>query len=126
MPAMINRRELMAGLGSAAVAWPMTEHAQQSMPVIGHLTATPELAQRTLAGFRKGLAELGFVEGQNFRFEFRYHNFQPGGTARLMAELADQKLTLILVSYTLALERAKAATQSIPIVFTIGSEDRKS
>jgi hypothetical protein len=58
----------MAALGSAAVAWPVTAHAQQSMPVIGHLTATPELAQRTLAGFRKGLAELGFVEGQNFRF----------------------------------------------------------
>jgi putative ABC transport system substrate-binding protein len=122
MGATIDRRELMAALGSAAVAWPVTAHAQQSMPVIGHLTATPELAQRSIAGFRKGLAELGFVEGQNFRFEFRYHNFQPGSSPGLMAELADQKVTLILVSYTQALVIAKAATQSIPIVFTIGSD----
>jgi putative ABC transport system substrate-binding protein len=119
----MKRREFIKLIGGGAASWPLAARAQQqSMPVIGHLTATPELAQRGLAGFRKGLAEFGFVEGQNFRFEFRYHNFQAGGTARLMAELADQKLTLILVSYTLALERAKAATQSIPIVFTIGSD----
>jgi len=92
MGATIDRRKLMAALGSAAVAWPMTAHAQQqAMPVIGHLTVTPELAQRTLAGFRKGLAELGFVEGQNFRFEFRYHNFQTGSSPGLMAELVDKR-----------------------------------
>jgi putative ABC transport system substrate-binding protein len=121
MPAMIDRRELMAALGSA-FAWPVTAHAQQAMPVIGNVGATPELNQRVVAGFRKGLAELGFVEGKNFRFEFRYNNLQPDSNARLIAELVDQKVTLIVATTTLQTETAKAATQSIPIVLTIGSD----
>ena len=121
MPAMIDRRELMAALGSA-FAWPMTAHAQQAMPVIGYVGPTPELNQRAVAGFRKGLAELGFVEGQNFRFEFRYTNLQLASIAPLIAELVDQKVTLIVTATTLQTEAAKAATQSIPIVFAIGSD----
>ena len=123
MPAMIDRRELMAALVSTAVAWSVTAHAQQAMPVIGYAGGTPELNQRMVAGIRKGLAELGFVDGQNFRFEFRYNtNLQPALNAPLIAELVDQKVTLIVTTTTLQLEAAKAATQSIPIVFSIGSD----
>jgi putative tryptophan/tyrosine transport system substrate-binding protein len=121
MPAKIDRRELMAALGSA-FAWRMTAHAQQAMPVIGNVGGTPEINQRIAAGVRKGLAELGFVEGQNFRFEFRYSDLQLARIAPLIAELVDQKVTLIVTSTTLQTEAAKAATQSIPIVFVIGSD----
>ncbi len=121
MPAKIDRRELMAALGSA-FTWRMTAHAQQAMPVIGNVGGTPEINQRIAAGVRKGLAERGFVEGQNFRFEFRYSNLQLASIAPLIAELVDQKVTLIVTDTTLQTEAAKAATQSIPIVFVIGSD----
>jgi putative tryptophan/tyrosine transport system substrate-binding protein len=112
MPAMIDRRELMAALGRAAVAWPMTAYAQQPLPVIGYATRSVKLSYRFLANVRKGLAELGYVEGQNFRFEFRETN----------RELADQKVTLIITTTTTGVAAAKAVTQTIPIVFNIGTD----
>jgi putative ABC transport system substrate-binding protein len=119
----MRRRDFITLLSGGVATWPLAARAQQhAMPVIGNLGPTPEFNQRVVAGFRKGLAELGFVEGQNFRFEFRYNNLQPASIARLTAELVDQKVTLILASWTAALEAAKAATQSIPIVFSIGSD----
>jgi ABC-type uncharacterized transport system substrate-binding protein len=119
----MRRREFIMLLSGGVATWPLAARAQQqAMPVIGTVTGTPEIKQRIVADFRKGLAELGFVEGQNFRFEFRYTNLQPASIARLIAELVDQKVTLIVTTTTLQLEAAKAATQSIPIVFSIGSD----
>jgi putative ABC transport system substrate-binding protein len=120
----MRRRELLAALGGA-VAWPITTHAQQqgAMPVIGYVSATTiKLSERVLANYRRGLAEYGYVEGQNFRFEFREANFQNDRLSILFRELVDLKVAVIIADSTAKIESAKVATQSIPIVFNIGSD----
>jgi putative ABC transport system substrate-binding protein len=123
MPATIGRRELMAGLGAATVAWPATASAQQqAMPVIGFASGSVKDAGPFLANVRRGLAELGYVEGKNFRFELRDANFQSDLIRIRFLELADQKVSVIITGTTLQLQSAKAATQSIPIVFYTGTD----
>jgi len=119
----MQRRAFIVGLGLAAVG-PMLAYAQQqAMPVIGFAAdTTVKLNERFLAGVRKGLAEYGYVEGQNFRFEFQEGNFQNDLLPILIRRLVDEKVTLIVTNTTLQTEAAKAATQSIPIVFSIGSD----
>jgi putative ABC transport system substrate-binding protein len=111
-------------LGGAAT-WPLAARAQQTMPLIGFAT-TMKLNERVLADVRKGLAEYGYVEGQNFRFEFRQANSQNDPLPILFRELVDQKVSVIITFTTVGLESAKAATQSIPIVFTIGADPVES
>src|SRR6516164_167407 len=127
MSAFIGRREFMAAVG-AAVAWrPISTLAQQRpMAVIGFWVGDRKKYAAALADFledvRKGLAELGYVEGKNYRFELP----DAGGNYDLMPvmmrELVDQKVTLIITTTTLQTEAAKAATQSfgVPVVFDIG------
>jgi putative ABC transport system substrate-binding protein len=123
MPAIIGRRELMAALGAAAVTWPVTASAQQqAMPVIGFASGSVKDAERFLANVRRGLAELGYVEGQNFRFELRDANFKNDLIPIRFRELADQKVSVIITGTTLQLQSARAATQSIPIVFYAGTD----
>jgi putative ABC transport system substrate-binding protein len=114
------RREFIALAGGMAL-WPLKARGQQSMPVIGYaVPTTVNQAGIFLARIRKGLAEFGFVEGQNFRFEFREANGQFDLLPILYRELANQKVDVIIANSTVQLEAAKAATQSIPIVFNIG------
>jgi putative tryptophan/tyrosine transport system substrate-binding protein len=116
----MKRREFIALAGSMAV-WPLAARAEQRMPVIGFVAgATLKGAGRYLASVRNGLAEYGYVEGQNVRFESREANYQYDLLPILYRELVNQKVSVILVDSTLKLELAKAATQSIPIVFEIG------
>ena len=121
----IGRREFMASLGGA-LTWPVAGHAQQkAIPAIGMQTSqlkqNPGL-ERTLSDLRKGLADQGFVEGQSYRFEIRENNFQNERIPIIYRELVDQKVALILAFSSLGLELAKAATQSIPILFNIGTD----
>src|SRR5258707_1095551 len=111
----MQRREFIGLIGGAA-AWPLAAHAQQSMPVIGYVTGSMKLSEYMLTGIRKGLAELGYVEGQNYRFEFRDTKFQSDRDPIMFRELADQKVTVLLIVATSQIARAKAATQSIPVV----------
>jgi putative tryptophan/tyrosine transport system substrate-binding protein len=69
----IGRRELIAGLGSAALAWPHGARAQQpAVPVVGYLSGmSPDDSINSLADFRRGLAETGYVEGRNLAIEYR-------------------------------------------------------
>ena len=123
MAATIDRRELITALGSAAFAWPLAARAQQqAMAVIGYAAGSVKSAREFLDGVSRGLAKLGYVEGQNFRFELRDANDQYDRIPIMFRELADQKVTVIVVATTVQLEAAKAATQSIPIVFYIGSD----
>src|SRR5258706_10519817 len=100
----------------------MTAYAQLPLPVIGYPTGSLKLSARFLTNVRKGLAELGYIEGQNFRFEFRDANFQTDLIPIMLRELADQKVTLIITTTTTGVAAAKAATQTIPIVFNIGTD----
>jgi putative tryptophan/tyrosine transport system substrate-binding protein len=69
----MRRREFITLIGGAAASWPFVAGAQPTMPVIGFLyTGTPESGAFLVAGFRKGLTQMGFVEGQNVAIEFRW------------------------------------------------------
>jgi putative ABC transport system substrate-binding protein len=114
------RRQFIA-LAGGMILWPLEARGQQSMAVIGcAVPTTVKQAGIFLARIRKGLAEYGFVEGQNFRFEFREANGQFDLLPILYRELANQKVNVIIANSTVQLEAAKGATQSIPIVFNIG------
>ena len=124
----MRRSEFIGLVGGAALSWPLAARGQQkTMPVIGYAaTVNLKLSERFLASVRRGLAELGYVEGQDFRFEFREANGQYDSLPIMFRELVDQKVTVIVTSTTLQLEVAKAATQSIPIIFGMGSDPVES
>jgi len=118
----MRRRELITLLGGVALSWPSAARAQQkTMPVLGYVATDMRSAGPALAIVSKGLAELGYVEGQNFRFNLLVVD----GIAHYPAafhELVDQNVATIVTTTTAQLEAAKAATQSIPVVFSMGSD----
>jgi len=115
----MRRREFMTTLAGAIAAWPLGVRAQQpAMPVIGFIgIGRSEDARNPLVQLRRGLAENGFVEGQNFTFESRFAEFHPEQLASLAADLVNRQVTVIVVFTSASLEAARAATKSIPIVF---------
>src|SRR5262245_25544724 len=122
---MMRRREFITLLGGAAVAWPVTEHAQQlAKPVVGYLSARSAPADMPmLAALNQGLAELGFIEGQNVVIERRWGE---GQYSRLPAHAADlvgrQVAVIVTAGGETVAQIAKQATSTIPIVF-LGSGD---
>jgi putative ABC transport system substrate-binding protein len=124
----VKRRDFIAGLGSA-VAWPVAAWAQQpAMPVIGFLhSALPDTAADRVRAFRKGLSETGFVEGQNVAIEFRFAELQNDRLPALVADLVRRAVAVIAgVNSTQGVQVAKAATTTIPIVFSVGGDPVKN
>jgi putative tryptophan/tyrosine transport system substrate-binding protein len=122
----IGRRQFISALGAAAVVCPLAARAQQV--VIGFLH--PGLAEinanrNQVAGFREGLRQTGYVEGQNVVIEYRWGNDQYDRMPALATELVRRQVAAIAALTPVAALAAKQATTSIPIVFALGSDPVK-
>ena len=124
----MNRRHFVGGL-AGAVAWPHMPRAQQLavMPTVGYLAnASPAGFAPLVAAFHQGLREVGFVEGQNVAIEYRWAGGQQERLAEFAADLVRREVAVIMATGGNAPSlAAKAATASIPIVFTGGGDPVK-
>jgi putative ABC transport system substrate-binding protein len=118
----LKRREFITLIGVATVASPLVARAQQSaMPVIGFLDhRSPETVVDRLRGFRQGLKDIGYVDGENVSIAYRWAEYQFDRLPELAAELVRQQVAVIVPSGSVAAPlAAKAATMTIPIVFGV-------
>ena len=120
----MRRRQFVGVLGGAAAAWPLAVRAQQpAMPVIGFLSpGSREADTGRMNALRRGLAETGYVEGQNVAIEYRGAQHQNDRLPALAVDLVGRRVDVIVVVSTGGALAAKAATNTLPIVFSMGGD----
>src|SRR5262249_49946617 len=117
-----RRRQFITLLGGAAAAWPLAARAQQpAMPMIGYFSGrSPDAEAPLRAPFLKALEELGFVAGRNFVIEYRFAEGHDDRLPMLAAELVRRQVAMLVATDRPSAVAARAATATIPIVFTSG------
>jgi ABC-type uncharacterized transport system substrate-binding protein len=119
----MRRREFIALIGGAAVGWPLMAPAQGTLPVVGFIGIdVPDSSAGRLSGFREGLRETGFVEGQNVAIEYRWAAADYDRLPALAAEFVSRKVAVIFATALPTALAVKAVTDTIPVVFVIGAD----
>jgi putative ABC transport system substrate-binding protein len=119
----MKRREFITLLSGTAATWPLTARAATDVAVIGILSpGSLEADAKRMKGVRRGLTEIGYVEGQNVAIEYRGAQYQHDQLPTLARDLINRQVSVIVTFGTPAALAAKAATHTIPIVFGMGAD----
>jgi ABC-type uncharacterized transport system substrate-binding protein len=124
----MRRRDFLGALAGTAVAWPLAPRAQQpAMPVVGYISSLSQAysVRRSDAAFRRGLSEMGYVEGQNLSIRYHWITDRYDVLPAMAADLVQRKVAAIIAIGPSAVIAAKAATQTIPIIFVTGADPLK-
>jgi hypothetical protein len=122
----MRRRDLIKGIAGSAAAWPLAAHAQQPAKSVIGLVQIGSASSYDLSGFRQGLGDKGYVEGQNLEIEYRFADDNETHLPELVSDLVRHQVRVIAtVGSALTARAAKDATNAIPIVFGFGADPVK-